>query len=86
LQQARLVGGATTDTPRKSDCFGPSWSKPASVLASKPSRAFAPTEEAFRLYQEQAATNPAFLPDLAGALNNLEGLQDWGWESTPEAF
>jgi tetratricopeptide (TPR) repeat protein len=33
--------------------------------------ALGPTEEAIRLYRELAATNPAFLPDLAMALNNL---------------
>jgi len=31
----------------------------------------APTEEAVQLYRELAAGNPAFLPDLASALNNL---------------
>ena len=33
--------------------------------------ALAPAEEAVRLYRELAAANPAFLPDLASALNNL---------------
>ena len=33
--------------------------------------ALAPTEEAVQLYRELAAANPAFLPDLASALNNL---------------
>ena len=33
--------------------------------------ALAPTEEAVQLYRDLAAANPAFLPDLAGALNNL---------------
>jgi tetratricopeptide (TPR) repeat protein len=33
--------------------------------------AVAPTEEAVNLYRELAATNPAYLPDLASALNNL---------------
>ena len=33
--------------------------------------ALAPAEEAVQLYRELAATNPAFLPDLAAALNNL---------------
>ena len=33
--------------------------------------ALAATEEAVRLYRELAAANPAFLPDLASALNNL---------------
>ncbi|HEX5493519.1 MAG TPA: hypothetical protein VFX70_02960 [Mycobacteriales bacterium] len=32
----------------------------------------APTEEAVRLRRELAATNPAFIPDLAMALNNLD--------------
>ena len=31
----------------------------------------APAEEAVRLYRELAEANPAYLPDLAGALNNL---------------
>ncbi|MFI6232810.1 tetratricopeptide repeat protein, partial [Micromonospora sp. NPDC050784] len=35
------------------------------------SDAVAPGEEAVTTYQELAATNPAFLPDLASALNNL---------------
>ncbi len=34
--------------------------------------AVAPTEEAVQLYRQQADTNPAYLPDLAMALNNLE--------------
>jgi hypothetical protein len=33
--------------------------------------ALAPTEEALKIYRELAKTNPAFLPDLAMALNNL---------------
>ncbi|MBM5817400.1 MAG: tetratricopeptide repeat protein, partial [Cyanobacteria bacterium K_Offshore_surface_m2_239] len=33
--------------------------------------ALAPTEEALRIYRELAKTNPAFLPNLAGSLNNL---------------
>jgi len=33
--------------------------------------AIAPAEEAARLYREQAAENPAYLPSLAMALNNL---------------
>ena len=33
--------------------------------------ALAPTEEAVRLYQQLAAANPAFLPNLAAALTNL---------------
>ena len=33
--------------------------------------ALAPTEEAVRLRRELAQTNPAFLPNLATALNNL---------------
>ena len=33
--------------------------------------AVAPTEEAVNAYRGLAADNPAFLPDLAGALNNL---------------
>ena len=33
--------------------------------------ALAPTEEAVTACRELAATNPAYLPDLAGALNNL---------------
>ena len=33
--------------------------------------ALAPTEEAVQTYRELAGTNPAFLPDLASALNNL---------------
>jgi tetratricopeptide (TPR) repeat protein len=33
--------------------------------------ALALTEEAVRLYRDLAETNPAFLPDLAGSLNNL---------------
>ena len=33
--------------------------------------ALAPAEEAVELYRDQAADNPAYLPDLAMALNNL---------------
>ncbi|MEV4207796.1 tetratricopeptide repeat protein [Nocardia salmonicida] len=33
--------------------------------------ALAPTEEAVALYRDLAADNPAYLPDLAGALNDL---------------
>ena len=33
--------------------------------------AVAPAEEAVTLYRDQAAANPAYLPDLAGALANL---------------
>ena len=33
--------------------------------------AVAPAEEAVTLHRDQAAANPAYLPDLAGALNNL---------------
>ena len=33
--------------------------------------ALAPTEEAVKIYRELAKTNPAFLNDLAGSLNNL---------------
>ena len=33
--------------------------------------AVAPTEEAVQLYRDQAGDNPAYLPDLAMALNNL---------------
>ena len=35
--------------------------------------ALTPAEEAVRLYRELAAGNPAYLPDLAGALGNLGG-------------
>ena len=37
----------------------------------RPDDALAPTEEAVALSRELAADNPAYLPDLAGALNNL---------------
>ena len=33
--------------------------------------ALAPTEEAVKIHRELAKTNPAFLGDLAGCLNNL---------------
>ena len=33
--------------------------------------ALAPAEEAVQLYRDLAGNNPAFLPDLAGTLNNL---------------
>ena len=36
-----------------------------------PHDALAPTEEATQLNRELAAANPAFLPNLAGALGNL---------------
>ena len=35
--------------------------------------ALPPTREAVDLYRDLAAANPAYLPDLAGALKNLEG-------------
>jgi tetratricopeptide (TPR) repeat protein len=37
----------------------------------RPAEALAPTEEAVTLRREQAAANPAYLPDLAAALTNL---------------
>jgi hypothetical protein len=38
---------------------------------SRRADAVAPVEEALTLRRQLAATNPAFLPDLAMALNNL---------------
>ena len=39
-----------------------------SALAGRPADAVPPTEEAITLYRDQAAANPAYLPDLASAL------------------
>ena len=37
----------------------------------RPADAVPPAEEAVTLYRDQAAANPGYLPDLAGALSNL---------------
>jgi hypothetical protein len=50
----------------------------------RPADAVAPAEEAVTLYRDQAAANPAHLPDLARALTNLgEYQQDAGssWDA-----
>ena len=41
------------------------------VEAGKPFEAVGPAEDAVTAYRELAAANPAYLPDLAGALTNL---------------
>src|SRR3989442_10148024 len=56
-----------TRAPPRSTPFPPTSSSPP----GRRHDAVAPTEEAVTIHRQLAATNPAFLNDLASALNNL---------------